>query len=154
MLLKSQEGVDRQHWQGYRKQSQLEGDQPNESRAFQHEAQSRPCLEASRKEEKFRDYPARRHHQWIHRRRVVVLSVRQHKKPYGNHERPPERSVSLGLGREKIKEQPGKPEREGLRAHHQNLLLDKRERRKRDVSPGGSNIVHELEKWPVMMNIP
>ena len=74
--------------------------------------------------------------------------------PESDEERPAKRAIGLRVAREKIKKQAAKPERKADRTHHYDLLGEIRKRRVGKVFAGDANVAHQVEKWPVMLDVP
>ncbi len=90
----------------------------------------------------------------VSRSGVIIFSVRNQEKREDNHERPAEIAIRFRGAGEKIKEQAAKPERKAERIHHHDLLGQVRAGRVGDVLSGDSNVVHQFEERPVVLDIP
>ena len=90
----------------------------------------------------------------VSRRGIIILAVGNEEKRVIDDKGPPESAIPLGVAGEKVKEQAAEPKRKAERIHHQDLLDGVGKRRVGDVLAGDSDVVHQFEKRPVMLDIP
>src|SRR5262252_5389879 len=85
---------------------------------------------------------------------IIILSVRNQEEGQSDDESPAKIAIRLGGAGEKVKQQASEPERKTEWIHHQNLLADICERRIGDVLASDAYVVHQLEKGPVLLDVP
>src|SRR5579864_8764447 len=91
---------------------------------------------------------------WIDRRKIVNLSMQSEEDAVTDQITPAEHSIRLHRRPEQQGENAGDPYGRSKWAYVHHLLHEKIDRTKHNVTALSANVVHELEKRPLIVNIP